>query len=100
MFSSNIIDYQPIDQAHFRSHLSQLYSFHVLPVVIGVTDEQGSIKIQDFHALCVHNWQNSPLCLVNPNREALAGRNLLLEFPSRVELDGRQQVTTTLPNNV
>jgi len=100
MLSGNIIDRQPVDQTHFRPHLGQVYCFHVWPVVVGVTDEQGRIKTQEFPGLCVRNWQQSPLCRVNPNREALAGRNLLLEFPLRLELNGRQRMTTVLSDTV
>jgi len=96
LLSHDIIDRQLIDQAHFREHLGQLYQFHILFVVIGVTDERGVPIVQEFPALCVRNWQRSPLCTVNPHRAALVGRNLLLELPLRLELNGRRRITRVL----
>ncbi len=96
MLARQIVDRQPIDQAHFRPHLGQLYRFHVLPLLIGVSDENGASAAREFPALCVRDWRQSPLCRVNPNQEALAGRNLLLEFPLRLELNGRDRVTRIL----
>jgi hypothetical protein len=96
MLALNIIDRQPIDQAHFRPHLGQLYRFYVLSVLVGITDEQGGVAAREVPALCVTDWRQSPLCRVNPNREALAERNLLLEFPLRMELNGVGRVTHIL----
>jgi len=96
MLALKIIDRQPIDQAHFRPHLGQLYRFHVLSLLAGVTDENGAVAAREFPALCVRDWRQSPLCRVNPNREALAGRNLLLEFPLRLELNGTERATRIL----
>ncbi|MCI0388956.1 MAG: hypothetical protein MOB07_09370 [Acidobacteria bacterium] len=93
ILASQIIDYQPIDQSHFRSHLGQVYRYHVLPLLIGVRSEDGMVAEREFSALCVRDWSESPLCLVNSDREALAGRNLLIEFPLRLELDGVRKVT-------
>jgi hypothetical protein len=44
----------------------------------------------------IRNWQQSPLCLVNPVCKALVGRNLLYELPLRVELDGSNRTTKIL----
>lgn len=93
ILARQIIDHQPIDQAHFRSHLGQVYRYHVLPLVIGVKSEDGMVAAREFSALCVRNWSESPLCLVNSDREALAGRDLLIKFPLRLELDGARRMT-------
>jgi len=50
------------------------------------------------HAYCVRDWQKSSLCLVNPNRQALAGRNVLLKFPITVELNGEKKLTRVFGN--
>jgi hypothetical protein len=63
---------------------------------VGITDEQGGVAAREVPALCVTDWRQSPLCRVNPNREALAERNLLLEFPLRMELNGVGRVTHIL----
>ena len=98
LLSHDIIDRQLIDQTHFRKHPGQLYQVHILFVVIGVIDERGIPIVREFPALCVRNWQCSPLCTVNPHRTALAGRNLLLELPRRLELNGRRRITRVLAN--
>jgi hypothetical protein len=69
----------------------------VLSLLIGAWSEDGLVKAREFSALCVRDWRQSPLCLVNSDREALAGRNLLIEFPLRLELDGARRVTRLLP---
>ena len=61
-----------------------------------MVDETGAMTSTTLPALCVRNWKQSPLCLVNPFRKALVGRNLLLELLLRVELDGRNRTTRTL----
>jgi hypothetical protein len=58
-----------------------------------VTDDKGRTVTKELDAIFVRNWRQSSLCLVNPYREALAGRNLLLEFPLRVLLDGEKKKT-------
>ena len=65
-------------------------------MVIGVADERGALIVREFLAFCVRNWEQSPLCTVNPRRAALAGRNLLLELPIRLELNGRRRTTRVL----
>jgi hypothetical protein len=96
MLARKVISVQPIDQAHFRPHLGRLYRFHVMPLLVGVNDETGACAIRHFSVLCVRDWAHSPMCRVNPQREALAGRNLLLEFPLRIELDGQTRTTRVL----
>jgi len=59
-------------------------------------DEKGKNITSRLHAYCVRDWEKSPLCLVNPHREALAGRNLLPKFPVKVELDGERRTTRVL----
>jgi hypothetical protein len=93
MVSNGVIGAIPIKQAHHRPHLGEFYPCHLLPIAIGITDDNGQTLTKDIGALFVRNWRQSPLCLVNPSREALAGRNLLFEFPLRVVLDGEKKTT-------
>ena len=97
MMTHQIVDNQPIDQPHLSAHLGQAYRFHILPLLIGVRSEDGTVTAREFSVLCVRNWRLSPLCLINPNREALAGRNLLIEIPLRLELDGAKRTTRVAP---
>lgn len=69
-------------------HLGRRFSFYVFDIRIGVCDISGKMKIRNFSSYCVLNWSHSPFCLINPNRKALIGRNLILDFPLRLELDG------------
>lgn len=64
--------------------------------LVGVRDENGAVAAREFPALCVRDGRQRPLCRVNPNRAALAGRNVLLEVPLRMELDGLGRVTRIL----
>lgn len=97
MLESQIVDFQPVDQAHWRPHLGQAYSLHILPILVGVSSENGMTAAREIATLCVRDWRQSPLCKINPNREALAGRNLLLEFPLRLELNGAERITRVMP---
>ncbi|MEP7340378.1 MAG: hypothetical protein ABI977_21790 [Acidobacteriota bacterium] len=92
-----IIHRQPVNIAHSGSHLGQWYRYHILPILISERKEDGDFITRELAALCIRNWRLSPLCRINPNREALAGRNLLLEFPLRLELTGAERVTRVAP---
>jgi len=76
-----------------RRHLDRSYTFFVAPLLVGVRDESGQFEARGLSCLCVRNWRNSPLCLVNPNRQALAGRNLFGAFGFTLELDASRQAT-------
>lgn len=93
MSAHQVVEAGPINQAHYSSHLGRAYKFHFRPLLIGIRSEEGQIAVRKITALCIRNWRASSLCLVNPNREALAGRNLLLDFPLQVVLDGEQKAT-------
>lgn len=94
--SKGIIKSQRSKRTHERFHLGQSYRFYFLPVQIAVTTEAGEIFSKNVSAMCVRNWQQSSLCLANSVRKALVGRDLLLEFPLRVELDGGKRKTKIL----
>jgi hypothetical protein len=96
MVSNDVIAAQPSDQEHFRPHLGEFYRYYLLPVVVGINDHHNRTVAKEFGAIFVRNWRQSPLCFVNSAREALAGRNLLLEFPLKVELDGEKKTTKVI----
>lgn len=91
-----VLSFRPKSEAFFEQHLGGFYRFHILLLQVALLDESGNLFANRMHAYCVRDWQNSPLCLVNSNRQALAGRNLLLRFPIKVELDGQKQTTRVL----
>ena len=86
LFAEGVVDFRPNAEAYIQQHLGQYYRFHILPLEVRLADEKGKNITSRIHAYCVRDWEKSPLCLVNPNREALAGRNLLPKFPVTVEL--------------
>lgn len=96
MVSNDIISAMPIEHGHYRPHLGEFYRSYLLPITVGVTDDSGRIVTKECGAVLVRNWRQSPLCLVNSVREALAGRNLLLEFPLKLELDGEKKTTKVI----
>jgi len=91
MVSNGVIRAMPIEHAHYRPHLGEYFRAYLLPVVIGVNDHRGKTITIQFGAIFVRNWRQSSLCFVNPAREALAGRNLILKFPLKIELAGEKK---------
>jgi hypothetical protein len=80
-------------EAYFQQHLGEYYRFHIMPIQLIMIDENEKHYTKRMHAYCVRDWQRSPLCLVNSDRKALAGRNIMLNFPLKLELDGNRKVT-------
>jgi hypothetical protein len=64
------------------SHLGNAYVFFITELRVGVADEVCNVKSAPIQCRCVMNWASSPLCHVNPQRQALVGRNLLLILPN------------------
>ncbi|MBM4034974.1 MAG: hypothetical protein FJ291_24790 [Planctomycetes bacterium] len=81
--------------AHEGKHLGTTYSYRLLPVPLTLRGEDGRAATLAVRVRAVFDWRNSPLCSpsINPNRAALAGRDLLRGFGATVELDGRACVT-------
>lgn len=90
------IESQPTNRALAGYHLGRRYECYVLPVQIAIIDEAGQMKSKVLPVVCVRNWQQSALCLVNPFRKALVDRNLLLELSLHIELDGANRATKIL----
>jgi hypothetical protein len=96
LLEADAVDFRPNAEAFIQQHLGEYYRFHILPIQISIAAESGDQVMQRLHAYCVRDWLKSSLCLVNPNRQALAGRNVLLKFPVKVELDGEKKATRVL----
>lgn len=71
----------------------EVYEYSFDEVHIQITDESGRKQSRFILCECVKDWRNSPFCMVNPNRQALVGRDILLEFPLEVRLNGRRKKT-------
>lgn len=61
---------------------------------VRIQDSKGRSKIKAMICFCVINWNTSCLTKVNPNRQAFAGRDLMIEFPFDITLKGKTRVTT------
>lgn len=81
---------------HMHHHLNRSFRYYSLPVLIGALSESGEMVSGIIEAMCVLNWAQSPLRLSNPFRQVLAGRNLLMKLPLRIQLDGRKRTTQIL----
>jgi len=79
----------PFRHAQARYHLGIRYLFYIATFTIGVQDANGKLKCQNMAIHCVENWPRSPFCHINPERKALVGRNLFLEFLLTLKLSGR-----------
>ena len=88
-----VIGFRSQAEAYFQQHLGEYYRFHIMPIQIVIVDENEKQYTKRMHAYCVRDWQKSPLCLVNPDRKALAGRNIMFNFPIKLELDGIRKVS-------
>jgi hypothetical protein len=96
LLEAGAVDFRPNAEAFIQQHLGEYYRFHIMPIQVAIVDERGNHFVQRLHVYCVRDWQKSSLCLVNPNRQALAGRNMLPKFPVKVELDGEKKMTRVL----
>lgn len=93
LFQENAVEFRTHAEAFIQQHLGKYYRFHILPVNVAIVDESGKYIFYRMHAYCVRDWQQSSLCLVNPHRQALAGRNVILKFQIKVELNGKKKTT-------
>jgi hypothetical protein len=77
-------------------HLRRAYDYIMPKVKIGVKTKQSNIKSSIFIVRAVLDWENSPFCLVNPQRAALVGRNILLKLQLKTLLDGKCKTSEIL----
>jgi hypothetical protein len=61
-------------------HLNQPYECSLKTVTVTMALKSGEAVSLETEVYCVENWSNSPFVKINPNRIALIGRNLLLQF--------------------
>lgn len=80
---------------HVLRHLGFPYRCRFLPIRLEVVGENGARSEETVHCRCVLDWRTSPWCSpdINPNREALAGRDMFRAFGLTAELDGRLHKT-------
>ena len=67
--------------------------FFIRNIKIYVCDETGYNAIKTFLSQIITNWEESGMHDINPNRDILIGRNVLIEFPLKIELNGRKRTS-------
>jgi len=84
-----------VSPSHVRAHLGSPYRCRLLPIPLTLVSEDGRRSDLSLFCLSVLDWRRSPWCstLINPHREALAGRDLFRAFGLIAELDGRARTT-------
>lgn len=83
----------PLDRKITR-HLGRQANFFTQKVKVYIKNRE--VKSKDFIVRCVEDWDVSPFKLVNPKRKALAGRDFLLKFPLKIELNGKNRRTKVI----
>jgi len=80
----------------WASHLGKRYRYVTPKVQIAIQSESRGLKSGAFHLRAVHDWSTGPFVLINPNRAALVGRNLLLQLGLDVLLKGTERKTIVM----
>lgn len=96
LIQEQILDLSLIRNPFLGRHLGSTYAFSISELRVGVADEDGNVKSTPIQCRCVMDWEISPICYVNPQRQALIGRNILLRLTLQVNLDGAKK-STCLP---
>lgn len=96
LIQERILDLELVRNPFLGSHLGRAYAFFISELRIGVADEDGNVKSAPVQCRCVMNWAGSPICHVNPQRQALVGRNIILTLALQLNLNGAKK-STCLP---
>jgi hypothetical protein len=64
----------------WATHLGKRYRYLTPKIQIAAQSESRGFISGTFHIRAVYDWATSPFVLINPNRAALVGRNLLLQL--------------------
>ncbi|MBI3920807.1 MAG: phosphoribosylformylglycinamidine synthase subunit PurS [Armatimonadetes bacterium] len=74
-------------------HLGQSFEYTILPFHVELTDVSTTSSSSIIDCMVIFRWEGGPFTRINPCRKALAGRNLLLDIPASIELDGTTRQT-------
>jgi len=77
-------------------HLGKEYRYVTPEVQIAVFSESQGLKSGIFYPRAIYDWATGPFVLINPNRAALVGRNLLLQLGLDVLLKGTERKTMVM----
>ncbi|HID90561.1 TPA: hypothetical protein EYP44_01210 [Candidatus Bathyarchaeota archaeon] len=80
-------------------HLGRHYDYYLVPLRIGVIDAAGARRCVRKACRAVLSWaepERNPFLLANPSRRGFVGRDLMLTFPLRIVLSGRDKESSVL----
>ncbi len=83
----SIIDSKEDEQTEGAQHLSQTFEYISKFIIGEIKFPTGEVLRRELPILCVADWKNSPFININPQRTALAGRNIFLELQPAILLD-------------
>ena len=75
-------------------HLSRPYDYYLVKCKVGIRDVNGSERCLKKECRAVIYWDvpmRNPYLLANPDRKGFVGRDLMILFPFRIQLSGRNK---------
>jgi hypothetical protein len=96
LVAQNIIQPKSRDYYESRVHLNKTFDCIDRLVHIELPLDSGKPRTLVASIYCVPDWHSSPFVLINPNRIALIGRDILLELESKILLDFERPQTEIL----
>ncbi len=84
---NRMIEILPHQSEHNAQHLSRPYMCFTKRITLELADENGKKHQARVTIFCVQDWQYSSFVTVNPTRNFLLGRQVLLELRPRLTLD-------------
>jgi hypothetical protein len=93
LVSAGVIQVLPSDPRIPSAHLGRGFDFTPYSLWIEITDEAGTSHRVSKTAVCVHGWTHSPFVQINPLRQALLRRGVLLDLKPEVHLKFQDRST-------
>jgi CheY-like chemotaxis protein len=91
--SADIITVSNLDPLQNSEHLAQEYWFTVKWLRFVLSDETNQQHTVNFPAYVILDWSTGPFVKINPQRQMLAGRDLINSLNLRIVLDPARQRT-------
>lgn len=96
LYSHAIIKAHDDEEAETSAHLGQVFKYISKTIDIEIKISSKKTLQKRLPIFCVPNWQTSPFVSINPQRQALAGRDLFLELKPNILLDFANRQTKIL----
>jgi CheY-like chemotaxis protein len=91
--SSEVVPIGVLDPLQDSKHLEEEYEFTMKRIKFMLQDEQNQRASIQLPVYVIQDWRTSPFVKVNPQRQMLAGRDILNNLRLRVILDSVQRKT-------